>query len=358
MEINRRTVLKSALSIPIAISSLSAWAETNGGYVTTGRADDGQYYAYTLDRLGAVIKRIALQDRGHGVAFNKATNKAILFARRPGRYALAFNPFNSIKTSLFQPPENRHFYGHGVFSADGALLFATENDFKGERGVIGVYNARNNFQRLGELNSGGIGPHEIISSNDGKTLIVANGGIATHPDYPREKLNLSDMHPNLSFIKIDSGDITHSVSLPKRLHQVSLRHLSIDRSDTVWIGGQYQGAKLDKVPLAFTFSQKSKTIEALQFPVKIQRKMKQYVGSVSVNNRAGLAALSAPRGNQVSLWNLNNKSLVKTISIIDGCGIAVHRDGFLVTSGQGQITSPSRTSSTPGVNWDNHITPI
>ena len=38
--------------------------------------------------------------------------------------------------------EGRHFFGHGVFSPDGKLLYATENDFEAARGVIGVYDVR------------------------------------------------------------------------------------------------------------------------------------------------------------------------------------------------------------------------
>ncbi|MEH6403620.1 MAG: DUF1513 domain-containing protein [Sneathiella sp.] len=358
MEINRRTLLKSVASIPVALSPINAWGARLDKHVTTGRDKDGQFYAYILDQRGGISEKIALQGRGHGVAYNKSAKKAVLFARRPGRFALAFNPYKPIKITVFEPPIDRHFYGHGVFSKNGNLLFATENDFDGEKGVIGIYDAQNDFQRLGEFDSGGIGPHEIILSQDGKTLIVANGGIATHPDYPRDKLNLADMNPNLSYISINNEAIDLSLSLDASLHQVSLRHLSIDTLGTVWIGGQYQGVKSDQVPLSFTLSHKDKRITPLHVPVKLQAQMKQYVGSVSVNNIAGLAAMSAPRGNKIYLWNLNSQSLIKTISIIDGCGVAVDEDGFLITSGQGQIVSPTHRSTTVGVNWDNHITAL
>ena len=42
--------------------------------------------------------------------------------------------------------------------------------------------------RIGELASFGVGPHEVVLMPDGATLVVANGGIRTHPDRDRAKL--------------------------------------------------------------------------------------------------------------------------------------------------------------------------
>ena len=47
---------------------------------------------------------------------------------------------------LFTTPANRHFYGHGVFSRDGRLLYATEHDNETRDGLIGVYNADRRLQ--------------------------------------------------------------------------------------------------------------------------------------------------------------------------------------------------------------------
>ncbi len=106
---------------------------------------------------------------------------------------------------LFTTPANRHFYGHGVFSRDGRLLYATEHDNETRAGLIGVYNATGGYKRIGEMPTYGIGPHEVILLSDGKTLAVANGGIETHIETGREKLNLSSMQPSLAFIDSTNG---------------------------------------------------------------------------------------------------------------------------------------------------------
>ena len=83
---------------------------------------------------------------------------------------------------LISAATGRHFYGHGCLSADKSVLFTTENDYDAVKGVIGIRDAKD-FQSVGEYSSYGIGPHDIHLMPDGKTLVVANGGIQTHPDF-------------------------------------------------------------------------------------------------------------------------------------------------------------------------------
>ena len=62
-------------------------------------------------------------------------------------------------------------------------------------------------------------PHEILRFPGSDTLIVANGGIQTHPDTGRAKLNIERMLPNLSYLS-PLGDVLEMVALtqPKKLH--------------------------------------------------------------------------------------------------------------------------------------------
>ena len=173
---------------------LSARADAGGGYRMSGFAADG---ASRFD--------LPLPGRGHSFAVRPGGREAVHFARRPGRFALVVDLVYGVVVHKLETPADRHFYGHGVFSRDGRLLYATENDFGGERGVIGIYDAARGYSRMGELPSHGVGPHEIALLSDGETLVVANGGIATHPDLPRVKLNLPTLAPSLCYIERRDG---------------------------------------------------------------------------------------------------------------------------------------------------------
>ena len=101
--------------------------------------------------------------------------------------------FRQVSLSTLSSVPGRHFFGHGAFSPDGRLLYATENDFDNARAVVGVYDVGSGFARIGEFGTQGVGAHELLLSPDGELLVVANGGIETHPDYGRAELNLDTM---------------------------------------------------------------------------------------------------------------------------------------------------------------------
>ncbi len=60
-----------------------------------------------------------------------------------------------------------------MFDASGERLYSTENDSdKPGRGVIGVWqlNSAQRLQRASELDSHGVGPHQLLWMPDGETL--------------------------------------------------------------------------------------------------------------------------------------------------------------------------------------------
>src|SRR3546814_20954963 len=113
----------------------------------------------------------------------------------------------------------RHFFGHGVFSPEGRLMLATENDYETGCGVLGIYDAGAGgaYRRIGEFSTYGVGPHEVVLMPDGRTLCVANGGILTHPDYGKLQLNANDMQPSLAYIDMHSGTFQEQVFLAAAL---------------------------------------------------------------------------------------------------------------------------------------------
>ncbi len=151
-----------------------------GDLIAACRRPDGTYSVVVLTLDGAVLRELPLEGRGHDIALDRASGQAVVFARRPGSFALAFDIQDRREPVLFTTPANRHFYGHGVFSRDGRLLYATEHDNETRAGLIGIYDATGGYKRIGEVPTYGIGPHEVILLADGKTLAVANGGIETH----------------------------------------------------------------------------------------------------------------------------------------------------------------------------------
>jgi hypothetical protein len=149
-----------------------------------------------------VLHRYDLPERGHDAVFGPDGRTLVVFARRPGTFAAVID-MRSESEPLVHPRAGRPaLLRPWLFFADGRLLYSTENDFDNARGVIGIYDATDGFRRIGEFFSGGIGPHDMTVLPDGRTMLIANGGLETHPDYGRTVLNVATMKPNLAFIDL------------------------------------------------------------------------------------------------------------------------------------------------------------
>lgn len=335
-------------------------------FAAARREAGGRYAIALFDDAGQEIARVPLPERGHGVAVSPDRRRLMAFARRPGTFALLIDPFDRREPRVLSSIAGRHFYGHGCFSPDGHLVYAVENDYANARGVVGIYDVSGSaITRIGEFETGGIGPHDILIAEGGRMLVVANGGIETHPARPREKLNLETMQPSVVFLDRQSGDLLARHRLVDHLHQVSLRHMALDGRGQVWVGGQFEGDPSRTPPLVACLS-RDKDPQLLETPPALAAGLKNYIGSV-VSNRAGdIIATSAPRGGQVLFWDAGTGRFLGADRVIDGCGLApLDAAGFLISDGTGGLRfldDPATPSDVlarpPGVSWDNHMSAI
>ncbi|MBB4216025.1 hypothetical protein FHT79_003212 [Rhizobium sp. BK212] len=353
--INRRSFVKAAgLGFLAALTprALMALERTDAVYASGIRTADGSFAIATVTERGEIVDQVALPARAHGMAFSAATGKTVAFARRPGTFAMVFDPWNESEPVVINSREDRHFYGHGAFSPDGRLLYASENDFDGNRGMIGLYDATDRFTRIGEFESYGIGPHDMTVSDDGRLLIVANGGIETHPDFGRTKLNLGEMQPSLTLIDAATGALVEKHVLPAEWAELSTRHVDLDGDGRIWFACQYEGHRKDLPPLVGHFA-KGEDLSFIDLPEETTRRLANYVGAIAVNRSEGLVGITSPKGGaSVTLDAKSGKVLAETV-VPDAAGIAPARSGFAVSSYDGDFLS-----TRSDVAWDQHIVRI
>lgn len=343
------TMAGAAWAATLAPKAAFALSRTDAVYASGFMAPDGTYGVATLSESGEILERVPLPARAHGMTYSPVTSRAVAFARRPGTYALILAPDKSIEPIVITSLEGRHFYGHGCFSADGRLLYATENDFAGNRGMIGVYDGTNDFARIGEFPSYGIGPHDMTLSADGRMLVVANGGIETHPDFGRTKLNLDHMEPSLALVDTQTGALIERHAMPDHLRQLSTRHVDIDADGRIWFACQYEGARNDLPPLAGSFS-RGEDIRFLELPEETTLALANYVGAIAVNRRDGLVGLTSPKGGTAVAVDAKTGVVVRQDTLSDAAGIAAAAHGFIASSYHGQFGDTQSD-----VAWDQHI---
>lgn len=320
------------------------------------------HYLAMLDTDGNILMQLQLPARGHGISVDPQHGIAAVFARRPGSFVWLVDLSSGEVIHKLQAAAGRHYYGHGVFSPDGDTLLCSENAFESGDGVIGTYQRQDGWQRVGEFASHGIGPHEFRLLSDGETLVIANGGIRTHPDLPRIKSNLAQMRPNLAYVNRHDGRLLHRHEPPVHWHQLSIRHLDVSADDRVAIAMQYEGNPLQRPPLIalHQFDHRGDAdLQLLQAPQQVQARLRNYCGSVRFSQDGARFAVSSPRGGLVTLWSSDGDYL-GAHQQADVCGIAVQREGFVLSDGSGAqqrltgLSQASLLSQDRQLHWDNH----
>lgn len=341
-------------------------------FAAARREPDGRHTVVVTGLDGLVRLTVPLPGRGHDIAVCPGSGRCLAFARRPGTFAVLFDPAGRRAPLMITAVPGRHFYGHGAFSPDGRLVYATENDYEAARGVIGVYDVSGDRpMRLGQMWSGGTGPHDILPLPDGKTLVVANGGIATHPARGREKLNLAAMRPNITLIDTDSGAAVGQVEAPAALHQLSLRHMAVGETGRVWIGAQHEGPAQETPPLVASLDPADGRLRFHDVPPALSGRLANYVGSIALSRDGETVAASCPRAGRVLYLSARDGRVVAVQERADACGLAaLDRDRFLISDGHGGLSeggpseggpsegAPALLAQVPGIAWDNHLVAI
>jgi hypothetical protein len=129
-----------------------------------------------LDAPSPAAELITLPFLPHGIVIDpRDPGRAAVFEKKgPGaclvdlRARPVIRPLSTVAT--------RRFYGHGAFSADGSLLYATESQLDRRLAGVPVVRDAQTLKELGTVPTHGTAPHDCLLLDDGKTMVVANGG--------------------------------------------------------------------------------------------------------------------------------------------------------------------------------------
>lgn len=353
---DRRAFLAGMAAVGLCPSV--TWADVGKtAFVSAARKKSGSYALFGLTPNGSISFEVPLPDRGHAAAAHPYQPEIVGFARRPGRFALVIDCVEGLIRQVLEPPQGRHFYGHGVYSHDGQYLYTSENDYDNAQGMIGIWRADRWYERVGEFPSQGVGPHDLKLMPDGKHLVVANGGIETHPDSGRQKLNIPFMEPNLAYLTLN-GILAEKVVLPKSMHKNSIRHLSVGSDGRVAFAMQWQGDVNDS-PTLLGLHKPGRKVKLLDVPGHLHQRLRGYIGSVAYSGKTRLVAATSPRGGLLVVVNSKSGRLVEAIEEPDVCGAAFRGKQLVRTAGTGNVRvsqgKDTKKRKTYDHQWDNHL---
>ena len=354
----------SAVTLLSGDLSKGSSTDNNQWLVSCCSDNKSNYFVAAFDLQGQLINKIALPARGHDViAIKSKPGHALVFARRPGSYVLEIDFMRGEVVNTIEASTGQRFYGHGVLIDNDSILLTTENDYQTGNGLI-VLRDRQTQQIIEKYQSGGIGPHQlaVMPNSNEKQIVIANGGIKTHPEQSRKKLNLNSMQANLAYMSIGTGKIEGTFELDNK--QLSIRHLDVSSQGKVVAGLQYQGASTDEVPLGISHHGEDQ-LSLLKADSNTWRSMKHYTASVCVNSKENTVAITCPKADLLTFWQLDSNEFITSHKLKDGAGITLMKDRFIASTGRGRVvsqidplTSYQVEADFKNLRWDNHMVDI
>lgn len=219
----------------------------------------------------------------------------------------------------------REFYGHGVFSRDGSLLYCTETDVTdGYRGVLAVRDGRD-FKRLGELPSFGVGPHDCWLWGDGDVLVVANGG---------SPLGSEEDPPNVAFVDLKREALLES--LRPTNPRINTGHLALGRSGELAVVSAPRDGMSPLVDLGgVSLRGGSGPLRTVEEPREVVAALKGETLSVAIHEPTRTVAATTPLGHYLTFWDLDTGALRSSLRVPEPRGVAVSLDEstFIVNFG-------------------------
>jgi hypothetical protein len=307
-----------------------------------------------LDLAAHRLDTIPTPMLGHSIVGHPGERGIVaVLGQRPERTSCLVDLDARKVVRAFEATRERTFYGHGAYSPDGRILYATENHERTGVGVIVARDARS-LVVLGEFPSHGMAPHEMAFSRDGKTAIVANGGaISIEGDYDDGPADLEA--PSLCYIDPASARLLDRHTLPDP--KMSIRHLAVTDAGAVIAALRRYPSPEPCQTLAWHVPGHRLGFAA-SGPDVVAR-MTGLALSVAVGEARRVAGATHPDGDLVTFWDARDGRWLSQVKVAKPEGIVALPDAaFLVTSRSGVLTQVAQDGfvarpieGVSGLNW-------
>jgi hypothetical protein len=348
-KVSRRSVLLGAGAAAVGLQvfgpacSRPAAPKKKGTIVGPGRFVDtrtGQmsFVLCLFDLDSGSSRTVDMTFFGHGLALHPSEPwRAFMFEKKgPGACELDLRAGRVVRPVTTQ--EGRAFYGHGAFSRDARLVYATENELDTRDGLIAVRDA-SSLEELGRFPTYGKSPHDCRLVDEGRTLAITNGGGAIDEDAP----------PSVTFVDVRSEKLEERLVFDTP--RINAGHLALTRGrDLVAISAPRDGLP----PTAtggVTMRVGSGPFVTMSEPRDVVERMVGESLSLCIEERTGVVGVTNPDGNVVTFWDLAERRFVKKLDLPAPRGIALTLDGehLVVSYGAGTLTlvDPVRLAPVP-----------
>lgn len=290
-----------------------------GQFKDLSQSDTEQYALSVFDLSLKTHQLIPLDYLAHGIAVDPNNPERLVMCEKIGPGASEVDLATMSLVKNIPTVEERYFYGHCVFSNDGSLLYATETYLDSKQGVIVIRDA-GSLEVIGEFPSFGDSPHECQIINDGKTMVVTNGGGG-----------VDGSMPNVAYIDIETRALIRQESLTNRL--LNTGHFMVaDDASLIVVSAPRAGLSIDKLG-GVSIQPSGKKMKSMGSPKKIVAGMQGEALSVAVHQDTAL--VTHPGGNMLTFWSLDGRRFLKKVDLPRPRGVTLTHDQqrFVVSFG-------------------------
>lgn len=274
-----------------------------------------RFFFDQVDLDAGSVSRIPLDFLAHGFTQHPARpDLAATFEKKgPGGARLDLAAGRFVDALAASP--GAAFYGHGTYSHDGRWLYVVEAALDSQRGLITVRDARS-ARIVGTLDTHGSSPHDCVLADQGKTLVVSNGGGPLG----------SDDFASVAFVELESGRLLER--LPVSDVRLNAGHLALTaRRDVGLVSAPRTGLDAERDLGGISVSRAGEPLVTLRDPPAVLARQIGETLSVCVHEPSRVLAATSPRGGVVTFWRLDDLGLVATLDVASPRGITVARDG-------------------------------
>ena len=268
----------------------------------------------------------------HAIALkpDEPTTLAVFEKKGPGACEIDLNSMEL--TRVMETVPERHFYGHGAYSADSKLIYCTESYLHDFKGIIAVRDA-DSHQILGEFPTYGEEPHECQLIDDGKVMVVTNGGGRLGGDAPC-----------VTYIDVQSEKLLERIELTEEM--INTGHFAIaDDGSLIVVSAPRAGLDLtDNGGVSIKVA--GKEMRTMTEPQDIVSRMKGEALSVAIHEDSGTAAVAHPDGGMVTFWSMQKGTFIKAMDFPRPRGVTLNREGSAFFISYGSDTCLGKVDAT------------